>query len=65
MHLWLYDFADYRKQSLVRKAQWAFHLIMLLVGVFMSVGGAYAMIQTIITEYATGQVSSAFSCADK
>lgn len=38
---------------------------MLLIGLFMTVGGAYAMIQTIIDQYAANLVSSAFSCADK
>jgi hypothetical protein len=65
MHLWLWDYADHRKGTLVQKLQWAFHLVMLLVGCFMTVGGAYAIIKTIISEYATGAVGSAFSCANK
>lgn len=65
MHLWLWDFARYRKGSMWQKTQWAFHLVMLLVGGFMTVGGAYAIIQTIIDQYATGAVGSAFSCANK
>ncbi|KAK1925999.1 transmembrane amino acid transporter protein-domain-containing protein [Papiliotrema laurentii] len=64
MHLWLWDFADHRKGTMVQKLTWGFHVIMLLVGLFMTVGGAYAMIKTIIMEYATGAVTSAFSCAN-
>lgn len=48
-----------------QKAQWVFHWVMLLVGGFMTVGGAYAIIKTIIDQYATGAVGSAFSCANK
>lgn len=65
MHLWLYDFADYRKQGLVKKLQWLFHLVMLVVGLFMTVAGAYTSIKSIADQYAAGTVSSAFSCADK
>lgn len=65
MHLWLWDYADYRKGTIVQKSLWAFHAIMLLVGGFMTVGGAYAIIQLIIGQYATGAVGSAFSCANK
>ncbi|KAL7418624.1 hypothetical protein Q5752_007082 [Cryptotrichosporon argae] len=63
MHLWLHDFGHYRSGPLLHKAAWAFHVLMLLMGLFMTVGGAYAMIQTIIDSYAAGTVSSAFSCA--
>lgn len=65
MHLWLWDYASYRHGPPMRKAQYAFHVVMLLVGLFMTVGGAYSTIKTIIDQYATGQVSSAFSCQDK
>jgi len=65
MHLWLWDFAGHRKGSLKQKSAWGFHAVMLLVGLFMTVGGTYAMIQTIIGQYASGAVTSAFSCANK
>jgi hypothetical protein len=65
MHLWLYDFGHCRKESLLGKAKWAFHAIMLLIGLFMTVGGAYAMIMTINNQFKTGLVDSPFSCADK
>lgn len=65
MHLWLWDFADHRKGTMLQKLTWLFHVVMLVVGLFMTVGGAYAMIKTIIMEYQTGAVASAFSCANK
>lgn len=38
---------------------------MLVVGLFMTVAGAYTSIKSIADQYAAGTVSSAFSCADK
>lgn len=43
----------------------AFHCIMLLIGLFMTFAGGYAMIKSIADQYASGQIVSAFSCADK
>lgn len=65
MHLWLYDFAEYRKGTAAKRAVWAAHVVILLAGLFLTIGGSYAMIRTIYEEYATGKISSAFSCADK
>lgn len=65
MHLWLFDFGHCRKESLWGKAKWTFHAVMLLVGLFMTIGGAYAMIATINDQFKTGAVASPFSCADK
>jgi hypothetical protein len=64
MTLWLWDFADYRKGSIKKKLIWSFHVLMILIGLFQVVAGAYAAIQDIIDQYAAGTVSSAFSCAD-
>jgi hypothetical protein len=65
MHLWLFDFGHCRKESLWGKVKWTFHVVMLAVGLFMTVGGAYAMIATINDQFKTGAVDSPFSCADK
>ncbi|WRT68118.1 uncharacterized protein IL334_005093 [Kwoniella shivajii] len=65
MTLWLYDFGHYRKGSMGQKALWVFHVLFIGIGAFMTVGGSYTMIQTIISSYAAGTVDRAFSCADK
>ncbi|WWC62253.1 uncharacterized protein I303_104849 [Kwoniella dejecticola CBS 10117] len=65
MTLWLYDFGNYRKGNVAKKSLWFFHVLFIFIGLFMTVGGSYTMIQTIIDAYATGSVDRAFSCADK
>ncbi|OCF36058.1 hypothetical protein I317_01847 [Kwoniella heveanensis CBS 569] len=65
MTLWLYDFGHYRKGSLAQKGLWSFHVLFIGIGAFMTVGGAYAMVQSIIDSYAAGTVDRPFSCADK
>ncbi|WVF66414.1 hypothetical protein IAT40_001154 [Kwoniella sp. CBS 6097] len=65
MTLWLYDFGHYRKGSLIQKGLWCFHIAFIGIGAFMTVGGAYAMVQSIIDSYALGAVDRPFSCADK
>ncbi|GAA6031257.1 hypothetical protein JCM8097_005570 [Rhodosporidiobolus ruineniae] len=63
--LWLYDFrTSYWQGSLAKKLFVLMHFLMILIGAFQVVGGAYSAIQSIIDQYAAGTVSSAFSCAD-
>lgn len=65
MHLWLYDFGHRRHEGPKGMMLFIFHCLMLVVGLFMTFGGGYAMIKTIFDQYASGLISSAFSCADK
>ncbi|WVR08411.1 hypothetical protein IAU60_005466 [Kwoniella sp. DSM 27419] len=65
MTCWLHDFGHYRKGGLKQKAMWSFHVLFIGIGLFMTVGGTYTMIQNIIDSYAAGAVDRAFSCADK
>ncbi|WVQ94030.1 hypothetical protein IAU59_001108 [Kwoniella sp. CBS 9459] len=65
MTLWLYDFGHYRKGSAAQKGLWCFHVLFVAIGAFMTVGGSYAMVQSIIDSYAIGAVDRPFSCADK
>ncbi|RDW63758.1 hypothetical protein BP6252_11303 [Coleophoma cylindrospora] len=61
---WLYDHWDYRKGSLLRKGIWSMFVLSFLLGTFMTVGGTYSTVELIIEAYASGQIGSAFSCAD-
>lgn len=62
--LWLHSHADYWKGNLLRKGTYVFHVFLLFLGAFMAVGGTYGVIVKINQEYRSGQISSAFSCAD-
>jgi hypothetical protein len=62
--LWLYSHGEYLKGNFLRKAMYAAHVLLVLLGGFMTVGGTYGVIVQINQAYADGQISSAFSCAD-
>lgn len=62
--LWIYDHQPYRQASTAKAALYYGHCLMALVGLFMTVGGTYGVVQQIIDAYANGEISEAFSCAD-
>lgn len=62
--LWLYSHPEYRKRNLFRKAIYGLHVLLILLGLFLAVGGTYGVIVQINQAYADGAISSAFSCAD-
>jgi hypothetical protein len=62
--LWLYSHGEYLKGNFLRKSIYAAHILLVLLGAFMTVGGTYGVIVQIKEAYADGQISSAFSCAD-
>jgi hypothetical protein len=62
--LWIYDHRDHYKGNMFQMALYAMHVFMIFLGLFMTVAGTYAVIQLIIDAYASGEIGSAFSCAD-
>ncbi|KAH8671161.1 transmembrane amino acid transporter protein-domain-containing protein [Xylariales sp. PMI_506] len=62
--LWLYDFRDYRKGTAWQKTQYAFHCFLIVLGLFVCIGGTYSTVLSIKQAYASGEIGSAFSCAD-
>jgi hypothetical protein len=62
--LWLYGHGEYLKGGLWRQMIYGLHILLVLLGVFMTVGGTYGVIVQINEAYADGSISSAFSCAD-
>jgi hypothetical protein len=62
--LWLYSHGHYLKGSILCKAVWMLHILLILLGAFMTVGGTYGVIVQINDAYRDGKISSAFSCAD-
>ncbi|GAA5859917.1 hypothetical protein JCM8547_004386 [Rhodosporidiobolus lusitaniae] len=63
--LFIFDYQkSYMRGSIWQKLFILMHYLVILIGAFQVVGGAYSSIQSIIDQYAAGTVSSAFSCAD-
>lgn len=62
--LWLFDHREWRTASIAKSVTYYLHCIWILLGVFMTVGGTYGIIQSVIDAYNSGQIGSAFSCAD-
>ncbi|PKY04508.1 amino acid transporter [Aspergillus campestris IBT 28561] len=62
--LWLYDHGDYKRGTLLQKIIYVLHVGMVLLGLFFLVGATYGVVMQIKAAYATGQIGSAFSCAD-
>ncbi|OAG02748.1 uncharacterized protein CC84DRAFT_1261448 [Paraphaeosphaeria sporulosa] len=62
--LWMYDFKGYRSGGISQKLIYGLHIIIVLIGLFMVVGGTYGVALSIKEAYATGIIGKAFDCAD-
>ncbi|CAI6274371.1 unnamed protein product [Periconia digitata] len=62
--LWIYDHADYWKGTLWQKILYALHVVLILISIFLTIGGTYGVIVQIMDAYKDGSIDSAFSCAD-
>ncbi|KAJ9150650.1 Amino acid transporter [Pleurostoma richardsiae] len=62
--LWMYDFKGYRSGSAPQKAAYGMHIFIVLVGLFMVVGGTYGTAVSIRDAYRSGLISKVFDCAD-
>lgn len=63
-YLWIYDHQHYRRGGLLQRTAYWLNWLMILLAVFLTIGGTYGVIQQIIDAYANGEIASAFSCAD-
>lgn len=63
-YLWIFDHKEYRTGSLGKMVIYWLHWVLIALAAFLTVGGTYGVIQQVIDAYASGQISSAFSCAD-
>lgn len=65
-YLWVYDHSAWRLSSSSKGKQVAYwlHWLMILLAVFLTIGGTYGVVQEILDAYASGKIESAFSCAD-
>ncbi|KAK5118543.1 hypothetical protein LTR85_008008 [Meristemomyces frigidus] len=62
--LWMQDFSAYRRGSASQRIAYWLHALIVLVGLFMVVGGTYGVAVSIKEAYATGAIGKAFDCAD-
>lgn len=62
--LWFSLNKEKRRGTVRERATWWFHVAILVMGLFLSIGGTYANISNIVDQFRAGKVGSAFSCAD-
>ncbi|KAF7192835.1 N amino acid transport system protein [Pseudocercospora fuligena] len=62
--LWMYDYRGYRSGSAGQKVIYGLHIVIVLVGLFMVIGGTYGVALSIKEAYATGIIGKAFDCSD-
>lgn len=61
---WLYDHGHWRKGGVAKMAAYYLHYAIIALGIFICVAGTYATADLIKEAYASGEIGSAFSCAD-
>jgi hypothetical protein len=54
--LWIHDHRDWARGSTAQKLAFAFHVLMIALGMFILVAGTYGVIQQIINAYADGTI---------
>lgn len=55
-YLWIHDHKDWARGTTVKKIVFSLHVLMILLGTFLLVGGTYGVVEVIIEAYATGQI---------
>ncbi|KAL4896036.1 transmembrane amino acid transporter protein-domain-containing protein [Aspergillus ambiguus] len=62
--LWVFSHGEYRRAGLYRAVVYGLHVLLILLGLFMMVGGTYGVIVQILNAYKSGKIDKVFSCAD-
>ncbi|GKZ23010.1 hypothetical protein AbraIFM66951_001240 [Aspergillus brasiliensis] len=63
--LWVYSHGEYWKSGgLVKRVVYLLHIGLIVLGLFMTVGGTYGVIVQIMNAYRDGEIDGVFSCAD-
>ncbi|KAK4943616.1 hypothetical protein LTR10_016911 [Elasticomyces elasticus] len=62
--LWMYDYKMYRKGTTSQMLAYGAHILIVLIGLFMVVGGTYGVSEAIKEAFATGLISKVFDCSD-
>ncbi|KAK8872385.1 amino acid transporter [Apiospora arundinis] len=62
--LWMYDCNGYRAGRPAQKLKYGLHVLIVAIGLFMVVGGTYAVCVSIKAAFATGDIAQVFDCRD-
>ncbi|KAG2414455.1 hypothetical protein HFD88_003646 [Aspergillus terreus] len=62
--LWVYSHGEYRRGGIYRGVVYGLHVLQILLGFFMMVGGTYGVIVQILNAYKSGKIDKVFSCVD-
>lgn len=54
--LWIYDHQSWRKGSAMQQIAYWFHAFLILLGMFILVGGTYGVVENIVQAYADGTI---------
>lgn len=61
----MYSHGEYWKSGgVVKRVAYLLHILLILLGAFMTVGGTYGVIVQIMDAYRDGEIDGVFSCAD-
>ncbi|KAF1973724.1 hypothetical protein BU23DRAFT_639587 [Bimuria novae-zelandiae CBS 107.79] len=60
----IYDHKEYYRGTWLQRVLYALHVLMILIALFLCVGGTYGVIVQVMHAYWDGSIDSAFSCAD-
>lgn len=63
-YLWIFDHQHYRQGNWWHVTVYWLNWLMILLAVFLTIGGTYGVVQNIIDAYADGLIGGAFSCVD-
>ena len=59
--IWLYDHGHWIKGGLMEKTVWTLHILMILFGAFLCVGGTYGTVKEIVSAYSEGLIGECFA----
>ncbi|KAI1629550.1 amino acid transporter [Exophiala viscosa] len=62
--LWMYDYKMYRKGTTSQMLTYGAHILIVIIGLFMVVGGTYGVSEAIKEAFADGLISKIFDCSD-
>ena len=59
--IWLYDHGEWVRGGMLQKGAWAAHVLMILFGAFLCVGGTYGTVKEIVSAYSAGLIGECFA----